>query len=367
VSMSVLNNREWFEKEQRERREKVLDYLYRQSTGTRIAPPHLAQAVHSYLMRGGKCLRSFVLLLSCGAMGGDEQRAIPAAAAVEIYHTWTLVHDDIIDRDETRRGGKSVHRDFEDKAINEFVYQPEEAKQYGLSLAILAGDAQHAWAISLLTALCNQFQVSSDLVINLIRELETDVINTLLEGETLDVQYACQTAEEMKEDLILEMLWKKTGKLYEYCGRVGGLIALDHYDPTDKRVEALASFTSKCGLAFQLQDDILGIVGNAATLGKPIWSDLLEGKKTLIIYRAFHRAGKDERKRFLQNLGNKNASKDELEALTKFIINSGSITYTQERARAYIKDALQELRIIPESRYRDLLYLWAESILDRQV
>lgn len=366
INMVSLNKQEYFEKELRARRQKVLDYLFQQGSNTNIAPPHLAQASRSYLMRGGKCLRSFVMLLSCGALGGDEQRAIPAAAAIELYHIWTLVHDDIIDRDDTRRGDKTVHREFEDKALAELMVQGEEAKHYGLSLAILAGDAQHAWAISLLTALYDQDGVSPELVINLIRELETDLITTLLEGETLDVQYACQTIEDMREDLILDMLWKKTGKLYEYCGKAGGLIALNHYDPTDERVQALASFASKCGLAFQLQDDILGIVGNAATLGKPVWSDLLEGKKTLITYHAFQQADERDKKRFLRVLGNKKASMEELEALTRFIIASGSIAYTQEAARSYIREALEKLRIMPPSPYKDLLSLWAETILDRQ-
>jgi len=364
--MLSLNSREYFEKELRERRQRVLDYLFQQGPMANIAPPHLSQAVNSYLMRGGKCLRSFVLLLSCGAMGGDEQRAIPAGAAIELYHTWTLVHDDIIDRDDTRRGSKTIHREFEDKALTELVYQAEEARHYGLSLAIMAGDAQHAGAISLLTGLYTRFQVSPELVINLVRELETEVINTLLEGETLDVQYACQAIEDMEEDLILDMLWKKTGKLYEYSAKAGGLIALNHYDPADKRVQALASFASKCGLAFQLQDDILGIVGNVATLGKPVWSDLLEGKKTLVTYRVFQQAGRDDRKRFLRILGNKNASREELQALTDFIIASGSIAYAQEIARAYINEALQQLEFLPPSHHRDLLCLWAESTLERQ-
>jgi geranylgeranyl diphosphate synthase type I len=358
--------REYFEKELRERRQKVLDYLFQQGSINNIAPAHLAQAVHSYLMRGGKCLRSFILLLSCGAMGGDEQRAIPAGAAIELYHTWTLVHDDIIDRDETRRGGKTVHREFEDKAFSELVYRAEEAKHYGLSLAILTGDAQHAGAISLLTALYNHFQVSPELVINLIRDLETEVINTLLEGETLDVQYACQAMENMREYLILEMLWKKTGKLYEFCGKAGGSIALNHYAPHDKRVKALANFAGKCGLAFQLQDDILGIVGNETILGKSVWSDLLEGKKTLIIHRAFQQADESERKRFLQVLGNKKAAKEELQAVKNFIIDSGSIAYTQQTAQAYIGEALEELKILPPSHHKDLLCLWAKSILERQ-
>jgi geranylgeranyl diphosphate synthase type I len=299
-------------------------------------------------------------------MGGDELKALPAGAAIEVYHVWTLVHDDIIDQDDTRRGNKTVHRDFADRARVEFCSSPEEANHYGLALGILAGDAQHGWAISLLTDLYVRLQLPPELVLNLIRELETEVITTLLEGETLDVQYSYQGIEDLEEDLILDMLWKKTGKLYEYCGKAGAMIALNHYDPAHRTVRALASFASKCGLAFQLQDDILGLVGNEATIGKPVGSDLLEGKKTIITYHAFLQAEKSIKDKFLKILGNRNASPKELEALTNFIINSGSIAYTQGLAQAYIKEALDELNILPPSPYKKLLSLWAEFILGRQ-
>jgi len=299
-------------------------------------------------------------------LGGDESKALPAGAAVEVYHVWTLVHDDIIDRDEIRRGAKTVHKDFTDRAIREFSSSLEEARHYGLTLAILAGDAQHAWAVSLLTELYTRYRLAPELVLNLIRELETEVISTLLEGETLDVQFAYSDIDRLEEGAILDMLWKKTGKLYEYCGKTGGMIALNRYDPSHGQIQALASFASKCGLAFQLQDDILGLIGDEATLGKPVGSDLLEGKKTVLIYHAFQRADRSIRRRFLEYLGNRATPPQELEALTEFIRSSGSIKYVRDLARTYVEEALSDLQVLPPSPYKELLTLWARFILERQ-
>ena len=113
-----------------ERQKHVKAYLM--SRVPQFLHPHLQAAVTSYIEAGGKSLRPGVLMFSCGAVGGDERLAIPAAAAVELYHTWTLVHDDIIDRDERRRGSPTVHAQFRDLARTRLLIKP-------LGIASLAG------------------------------------------------------------------------------------------------------------------------------------------------------------------------------------------------------------------------------------
>lgn len=102
------------------RKQKVYDYLFASEYARGFAPAHLHDAAFSYLKMGGKSLRPAVLMLSCAAVGGDENSAIPAAAGIEVYHTWTLVHDDIIDRDERRRGAPTVHIEFAERGLREF-------------------------------------------------------------------------------------------------------------------------------------------------------------------------------------------------------------------------------------------------------
>ncbi|MDA1192331.1 MAG: polyprenyl synthetase family protein, partial [Candidatus Poribacteria bacterium] len=155
-----------------ERKKWVYDFLHDERYAAQFSPDHIRDAVYGYLRAGGKSLRPAVLLFSCGAVGGDEKAAIPVAAAVEISHTWTLVHDDIIDRDALRRGVPTVHEAFRRRAEDELGYGANEAAHYGLSIAILAGDMQQGWAVSMLTELADRSPVDPRLALYLIREIE---------------------------------------------------------------------------------------------------------------------------------------------------------------------------------------------------
>jgi geranylgeranyl diphosphate synthase type I len=131
-------------------------------------------------------------------------------------------------------------------------------------------------------------------------------------------------------------------------------------------VEAIAGFAALCGTAFQLQDDILGIIGKEETLGKPIGSDLLEGKRTLVIYYAWHNAGSADRKRIRNVLGNQTATEADIDSMIKLLRDLGGIESVADRARHLIEEARPKLDIIPDSPYRDLLYEWAEFLINRE-
>ncbi len=349
-----------------ERRDQVYGYLCSEEYRQRFSPAHIREAVYSYIKSGGKSLRPAVLLFSCGAVGGDEARALPAAAAIEVYHTWTLVHDDVIDRDKKRRGHPTVHQEFREKAERELRYSPGEAQHYGLSMAILAGDIQQGWAASLLCELHRKQGIDPDLVLYLIEELSMRVQSSLLEGEMLDIQYSKHPIESLGEDLIVDMLWKKTGALYEFAGKAGAMIGLNVCDPEHKLVRAISAFTSKCGTAFQLQDDILGIVGDEELLGKSIGSDIREGKRTTIVYYAFKNASDRQKDRLISILSNEQATENNIEEATNLLRSLGGIDYTRALARSYLEDALAHLGELPASRYSHLLSLWAEYMIERE-
>ena len=168
------------------------DYVLSDRYISQFSPEDMAEAICSYFQYGGKRLRPAVLLFSCGAVGGKELTALPAAAAIEIFHTWTLVHDDIIDRDGTRRGEATVHERFYRKALNHphLVFTERDARHYGVSLGILAGDVQHGWGISLMTELSRINGVDPAVTLYLINALDTYVLTQLVEGEVLDIQYS---------------------------------------------------------------------------------------------------------------------------------------------------------------------------------
>jgi len=345
----------------------VQEYLLGERFLSRFAPQDIREAVAAYIRYGGKRLRPAILLFSCGAVGGDEKKALPAAAAVEVFHTWTLVHDDIIDRDGTRRGEDTVHEHFRKTMLHreQHPLTASEAAHYGVSIGILAGDVQHGWGISMMTELATANGISPDVTLFLINRLDTRVLNILVEGEVLDVQFSYLPIDELNEEKIIDMLWRKTGVLYEFCAQAGAMIGLGTLEPEHPYVTALGKFSSLCGIAFQLQDDILGIVGDEKKLGKPVGSDLREGKRTTIVSYAYNRANDKQKQCMTRVLGNPDASVEDVRVVTDWLIKSGGVQYTIDKANSYIHEALPLLETLPASRYRDLLQAWAEYLISR--
>jgi len=303
--------------------------------------------------------------LCCGAVGGEEQTALPAAAAIELYHTWTLVHDDLIDRDNKRRGTPTVHFDFASRAMAEMGYQAKEAEHYGLSVAVLTGDIQHAWSISLFNDLTKYHDVDAALTLALIADLSGRVATSLIEGEMLDVQYSRWPIEKVDESYIIDMLWKKTGVLYEFAGQAGAAIGRRDSSLQDDLVRNIAAFCGRCGTAFQLQDDILGIIGDESRLGKPVGSDLREGKRTTIVLRAFKEANAAQSAVLERALGNPAATDEDIAAATALLQDLGGVAYTKNLARQYVEEAVSYLSPLPSSHYKDILLQLAEYMVER--
>jgi geranylgeranyl diphosphate synthase type I len=304
------------------------------------------------------------MMLCAGVVGGEERKAIPAAAAVEIFHTWTLVHDDIIDRDALRRGSPTVHTEFAARRRNELGYGEAEAAHYGATVAILAGDVQQGWSYSLLAELAAE-GVSPAVALYLIKYLSQTVETALVDGEMRDVQYSTLPIEQLSEAAILEMLAKKTAILYQFAARAGAVIGLDDATSQPEIVAALVRFAGDCGLAFQLQDDILGLTADASKLGKPVGSDIREGKRTLIIYHALQDASTTQRALLLQTLGNPAASPAQVAEATQYLVDCGAVAEVQAIARRYSEDAAAALAPLPDSDYKRLLETWGWYVVGR--
>ncbi len=344
----------------------LTDYLRDRNTERLFHPQDLREATTLYVKAGGKRLRPALVLWSCGAVGGDPKHALPAAAAVELFHTWSLVHDDIIDRDSTRRGSDTVHHRFYKVARERYTHMSDaDQRHYGCSVAILTGDVQHGWAISMMVEMALKNGLEPRLVLQLIDELDTNVLNGLLEGEILDLQFAHTPLRELDVDQIEDMLWKKTGILYQYCARCGAMIGLEEFNLDNPYVQSLSQFAKGAGIAFQLQDDILGIVGDPKKLGKPVGSDIIEGKRTTVIHYAFEEADPHEQATIERVLGRSNTSEAEVREVVAILKKRGGIDKTRERAMVWINRAAPALEKLPPSTYRDLLLSWAEFTVDR--
>lgn len=364
-----------FEDELKITSQKVHDYIFSHKMD-QVRNNDLNESVLHYTKLGGKTLRPFSILMSCGAVGGNIDNALPLAATVEMYHTWSLIHDDIIDQDSKRRSGETVHVRWENVAKNNYKMKDLDAKHYGLTVGILAGDLQKGWSVGgLLPNLHYEKNIRPEVVLKLVRELDFITLQILVDGEIEDVLYSQKPLHSITEEDVLEILWKKTGSLYRFCGMGGAMVGLDEDDEKNSSVSNISNFTSQCGTAFQIQDDILGIISTEKVLGKPVGSDIREGKRTIPLLKAYQEANSDQIHLFEHVVGNHNATMEEIQQVIEVIRKLGGIDYATQLAKTYIeggtvygkkiKGTTEYLEDLPDSKYKDMLLSWSEYLVTR--
>jgi geranylgeranyl diphosphate synthase type I len=330
-----------------------------------LQPEMLREAVRDYPARGGKRLRPALLLWSCGLLDGDPGRAEFAAAAVEVYHNWTLVHDDIIDRDDTRRGRPTCHCAVAAAARARLFLDPADAARHGQDVAILAGDVQQAWANHLLLR-STETGASPELALALLRRLQDDVNRDLISGEALDVEFCHRDWDTLSPAEVEAMLYLKTGALLRYCAETGARLALDDANfADDPRTSRLGDFAAAAGVAFQLRDDWLGLYGDAATLGKPVGSDLAEAKPTLLLLHAWARLDATGRTDLRRRVGRPEVTQEDLAAVRGLVRECGAEKVVLERAAALSAQARAILHAFSDNAFRERLIAWTDYLLGR--
>lgn len=284
----------------------------------------------------GKRIRPLLVLLSCSAAGGDWQSALPAAASVELVHNFSLIHDDIQDNSPLRRGRETVW------------------KRWGIAQAINAGDAM--LTIAHLALLELEKSCTPEQTLQAAHTLQQACLE-LTKGQHLDLAF------EAQEQLSIEAYWLmvggKTASLIGACTELGAISA----GCTDERRTAFREFGFFLGLAFQAQDDILGIWGDAALTGKSSDSDLLAGKKSLPVIFGMHQEGP-----FNERWSYGSIQPGETEALAKQLQKEGAREYTQEAASQMTAKALSALeRARPEGEAAHTLAKLADRLLRRDL
>ncbi len=241
---------------------------------------------------------------------------------------------------------------------------PPEAAHYGTAVAILAGDLQQSWSYALVTELAAR-GVKSETVIEIVRRMAADLTPRLLEGEMLDVQFSHVDAATLTEQEVVAMLSKKTAALTEFAAWAGATIGLSGRNEGRELATILGRFAYLCGTAFQMKDDILGLTANETLLGKPVGSDLREGKRTLVLNRALANATPANREQLLAVLGRTDASAIAIQQALTLIRGTNAIEQISQVANEYVAEALQLLGQVPQSRYRDMLEQFAAFVLSR--
>jgi len=277
----------------------------------------LYEMVHYHLglddaASSGKRVRAALCFLCCEAMGGTTQTAAPAAAAVELVHSFTLLHDDIADRDTTRRGRETVWR------------------RWGIGQAITAGDALFALANLCLTAR-NPAPDSS------LAELNAAVL-AVCEGQQLDISY--EGRPHITVDEYLAMIDRKTAALFAAACALGARAA----EADDRRSAALARFGREIGIGFQIRDDVLGLWGDEKALGKPVGSDLRRNKRSLPIVHALAAAGQAERETLTGLLASGISTDHEAADIASRMEELGARAFCERLAKSSLDRGLQALQ-----------------------
>jgi len=330
-----------------------------------ICPKFLLDAVKDYPNNAGKRLRPALLMWICGMLHGDVKKAEYAAAAVEIYHNWTLVHDDIIDRDNFRRGKSACHKRLADFSENEFKIDKKKARKFGNDFALLAGDIQQGWAVNMMLKSVDG-GVEPELVLALLRRLQSSVCRPLISGQGLDMSYPFRNRDTLTYEEIENMYSMKTGALLGFCAEAGASIAMGTCNFDDERIVSLFRMAVMAGLSFQLRDDWIGVFGSEAKTGKPIFSDFIESKPTAMLIYALDNLDRNKRKELESMIGLESYDPDAITKIRTLIIESGAERFVLDKAELYINSAKDILTSFEDNRYRELLLELMDFIIQRE-
>lgn len=297
-----------------------------------VAPPEELYKASRYLVdAGGKRLRPAVLILAAEAVGSDLKSVLPAAVAVELVHNFTLIHDDIMDRDDIRRGRPAVH------------------KIWGEAGAILAGDTLYSKAFEILSKVENE-----PVRILKCMDILSKTCTEICEGQWLDMDF--ERREKVSKAEYIEMVEKKTSVLYAAAAKIGALLG----GASDEVAEALSEYGRLIGIGFQMYDDVLDMVTPEEVLGKVRGSDLMEGKHTLIIIDAFEKGVK------LDIFGKGEATQEETDEAVRILTECGSIDHVKNLAISYINEGKAKLDVLQDCPEKDLLLQIADYMITRK-
>ena len=302
-----------------------------------IQDKNLKAAMAHYPAAGGKRLRPLLATIASEAVGGKADAALPFGVALEMVHNFTLIHDDVMDEDETRRGIKTVHAAF------------------GVPEAILSGDALFARAFEVVL----DSEVDDPELVRLV-DILARAVRLLAEGQQMDMDF--EDAKKVTSDQYMKMIELKTAILYSAAAQGGAIVG----GATSKQEKALTEYGRLIGLGFQIWDDVLDLESDQATFGKPVLNDIRNGKKTLIVVQALEDLKGPERMEFLSILGKKNATTKELERARDILEDVGAIDHATKVADGLISGAKEKLSVLVDSPHKKTLIALADFMVKRK-
>lgn len=292
----------------------------------------LVDQVAKYLVRHkGKQFRPMLLITAARTLAEPTDKTYLAAVVVELLHTATLVHDDVVDEAELRRGFPTINAVWKNK------------------ISILMGDYLLSKSLIIAT------EIGHLRLMNII----ADVAKRMSKGELLQIQKSRKL--NIKEEEYFQMISDKTASLISACCEIGAITV----NATDQEQQILKSFGENLGIAFQIKDDLLDYQSRASILGKPVGHDLKEKKITLPLIYAFQKVNSGERRKIIRMLKN-GVERKEIKYIVDFILKYQGLQKAEEKAVEYKNRALEDLAKLPDSRARKVLADLAEFVIRRK-
>jgi geranylgeranyl diphosphate synthase type II len=313
---------------------KSLVHEYFESIDLPRQPASLYEPIRYTLAGEGKRLRPVLVLLACDAVGGVARVALPAAAAIELMHNFTLVHDDIMDRDDTRRGRPTVHRKWDS------------------DVALLAGDGLVALAYRHL------LQTETTNLARIARSF-TDGIIEICEGQALDHDFEGSAHVKMAD--YLDMITRKTARLLAISASIGGVIG----NGTERQIELLTAYAENLGIAFQIQDDLLDITVEQHILGKDFGSDIKRHKRTFLVIHALQHGTPHQQRHLQKVLETPELTMDDILKVRDLFGETGSLQSAAQIVGEYISRSQAALGELSNSANVQGLHMLLDIILRR--
>lgn len=288
-------------------------------------PPSLYEPARYVLASKGKRIRPVLLLLAADAFGAQVEDALPAAIAIEVFHNFTLVHDDIMDNADTRRGRPTVHVRWDE------------------GTAILVGDLLVARSYDLLSQIDDAYVPDAMQVYN-------RMVSALCRGQALDKAFEART--QVSVDEYLDMIQCKTGALIEAALELGAVLG----DATDSARSDLRQAARHIGRAFQIQDDLLDLTADNEAWGKAVGGDLMEGKKTFLLLRALEQAADQDRAWFDRIMEEGGLPAEDIPEARRRMRDLGVFDEAREEVERHSRLARNHLDVLPASESTETIH-----------
>ena len=307
----------------------IFKQLFKDSIRSKV---NLVDLVARYIIRQkGKKIRPLLVLLSAKITGGITERSYRGAVLVELLHTATLVHDDVVDNANKRRNVWSINALFKNKVA---VLMGDYLLSRGLMIAVDGKDYDFLSVI-------------------------TNTVKRMSEGELLQIQKTRKL--DIDEETYFKVISDKTASLLETCCEIGAMSATENKEYHD----AMKRFGQSIGMAFQIRDDILDYEGTVKLIGKPVGGDIKEKKITLPLIHSLEKVS-DKEALHIKKIIKNGSNREKIKEVTEFVRNNGGISYALETAKYYSDTAKQALNMLPDSQSKIALEALVDFVIDRK-